>query len=501
MVVKRYIIDNVDLMTEWDWEKNSEIDFYPNELTCGSHKKAWWKCINGHVWQASIANRNNGNGCPYCSGQRLIQGESDLASNDTFLTQEWLINENLPLTPQTVFWKSNKKVWWQCSSCGNKWQAKVVNRVYGRGCPKCYSRNQTSFPEQAIFYYISRNFPDAINRFKDPMLDGMELDVYIPSRKIAIEYDGIAWHTSLRSKQREKKKYLLCKNNGILLIRIKELIDEESQNCDVLIPTKYNHLDFEELDRVIKLLITYLYLDLDINTKRDKTFIQQQFFVKKKKNSVLCLYPKIAATWNTKKNGVLTPDMFSPGSTDHVWWICPDCGYEWQARIDHRCSVSGCPKCSISNVYKTRNKKYIEKNGSLAENYPHVAYEWHPTKNDELTPYDVLSGSNKKVWWQGQCGHEWQSVIASRTKIGVGCPICSGRQILTGYNDLATINPELLEEWDYEKNEYDPTQMSPNSHKKAWWRCKFGHSWEAQIKSRNHGCGCPICGRRKSREV
>jgi hypothetical protein len=148
---------------------------------------------------------------------------------------------------------------------------------------------------------------------------------------------------------------------------------------------------------------------------------------------------------------------------------------------------------------KTRNKNYIKKKGSLADTHPQIASEWHPTKNTELTPYDVLSGSNQKVWWKGTCGHEWQAVIASRTKIGSGCPICSGRQILTGYNDLSTTNPKLLEEWDYEKNDLDPTKTSPNTHKKVWWKCKHGHSWEAQIKSRSHGCGCPQCAKEKNK--
>ena len=497
---KRYVSDSAQLMAEWHWEKNIELNFDPKTLTLGSHTKVWWKCSKGHEWQAQLANRNNGNGCPYCAGQWVIQGETDLETNDPFLAGEWLIEKNLPLTPSTISWKSNKKVWWQCSSCGNKWEANVVNRANGRGCPKCYSRNQTSFPEQAIFYYISKNYPDAINRFKTTFLEGMELDIYIPSKKIAVEYDGVAWHTSSRSQKRENKKYLICKDKDILLIRVKEKIEDEHKNCDILITTNYNYLDFKELDRVINQLSMYLNINSDIDSKRDKIIIQQQFLLKKKNNSVLHIYPDIASTWNTSKNGTLTPDMFSPGSTNHVWWKCPDCGHEWLARIDHRCSTSGCPNCSTSNMSKTRNKNYIKKNGSLADNYPQVAIEWHPTKNKELNPCDVLSSSNQKVWWKGKCGHEWQAVIVSRTRIGAGCPICSGRQILTGYNDLATTNPKLIEEWDYEKNDINPTKTSPNSHKKAWWKCKYGHSWEAQIKSRNQGCGCPQCAKEKRKK-
>ena len=494
---KKYVSDNAQLMAEWDWEKNNELNFNPQALTLGSHKKVWWKCNKGHEWQAQLANRNNGNGCPYCAGQWAIQGETDLETNDPLLASEWLIKENLPLTPSTISWKSSRKVWWQCSYCGNKWQSTVVNRVNGRGCPKCYSRNQTSFPEQAIFYYLLKSYPDAKNRFKTDFLESMELDIYIPSKKIAIEYDGVAWHTSSRAQQRENKKYLICKNNGILLIRIKEKTEEEHKNCDVLITTSYNHLDFKELDRVIKQLLIYLRIDSDIDSKRDKIIIQQQFLSKKKMKSILHLNPEIAATWNTSKNGLLTPDMFSPGSTDKVWWKCSICGNEWETRIDHRCAGAGCPICSTDEAMRRRNSNNINKNGSFADHHPELVAEWNYAKNGELTPQDILSGSNQKVWWKCKNGHEWQATIASRTKNGAGCAVCSGKRILPGYNDLVTLNPKLLEEWDFERNKLKPTEVGLGSHKKVWWVGECGHKWNATVSSRAKGSNCPYCSNHK----
>ena len=494
---KKYVSDNAQLMAEWDWEKNNELNFNPQALTLGSHKKVWWKCNKGHEWQAQLANRNNGNGCPYCAGQWAIQGETDLETNDPLLASEWLTMENLPLTPSTISWKSSRKVWWQCSYCGNKWQSTVVNRVNGRGCPKCYSRNQTSFPEQAIFYYLLKSYPDAKNRFKTDFLESMEIDIYIPSKKIAIEYDGVAWHTSSRAQQRENKKYLICKNNGILLIRIKEKSEEEHKNCDVLITTSYNHLDFKELDRVIKQLLIYLRIDSDINSKRDKIIIQQQFLSKKKMKSILHLNPEIAATWNTSKNGLLTPDMFSPGSTDKVWWKCSICGNEWETRIDHRCAGAGCPICSTDEAMRRRNSNNINKNGSLADHHPELVDEWNYAKNGELTPQDILSGSNQKVWWKCKKGHEWQATIASRTKNGAGCAVCSGKRILPGYNDLVTLNPKLLEEWDFERNKLKPTEVGLGSHKKVWWVGECGHKWNATVSSRAKGSNCPYCSNHK----
>ena len=75
---KRYVSDNAQLMTEWDWEKNTVLGFDPQELTCGSGKIVWWKCSKGHNWEARIADRESGKGCPYCSGRYAVKGLNDL---------------------------------------------------------------------------------------------------------------------------------------------------------------------------------------------------------------------------------------------------------------------------------------------------------------------------------------------------------------------------------------------------------------------------------------
>ena len=73
---KRYVSDNVQLMSEWNWEKNSKLQFDPAKLTCGSCRKVWWRCAKGHEWQADIHNRSAGNGCPYCSKKGVISGKN-----------------------------------------------------------------------------------------------------------------------------------------------------------------------------------------------------------------------------------------------------------------------------------------------------------------------------------------------------------------------------------------------------------------------------------------
>ena len=131
---KKYVIDNAQLMAEWDWERNKDIT--PSQLTLGSGKKVWWKCQNGHEWQATIGSRNGGRGCPCCSGRSVIKGVNDLQTVNPALANEWNHEKNDGLTPMDVMPNSGKKVWWICNE-GHEWQAIIQNRNRGSGCPIC----------------------------------------------------------------------------------------------------------------------------------------------------------------------------------------------------------------------------------------------------------------------------------------------------------------------------------------------------------------------------
>lgn len=118
---------------------------------------------------------------------------------------------------------------------------------------------------------------------------------------------------------------------------------------------------------------------------------------------------------------------------------------------------------------------------SLAAVHPELIVEWSD-RNLPLTPDSVTFGSNKKVWWKGACGHEWETSVKARSN-GEKCPICSGARVIEGINDLSTLKPKLASEWS-EKNEIKPTEVSIGSHKKVIWKCKLGHEWTATVKSR-----------------
>ena len=207
-------------------------------------------------------------------------------------------------------------------------------------------------------------------------------------------------------------------------------------------------------------------------------------------NDLATVNPALAAQWDVTKNGALRPSDVLAGSQQYVWWRCEN-GHSWRASVLSRTRGSGCPICS--------GKTAIPGENDLLTLFPNLAAEWNAARNGRLTPEHVTPYSNKKVWWQCALGHEWQAVIASRAVESSGCPYCTGRRVLAGFNDLATLFPKLAAQWDDTLNGgLTPEMVTPGSHKRIWWKCSEGHVWKAVVYSRTgkDKCGCPVCAGR-----
>ncbi|MDY6313600.1 MAG: zinc-ribbon domain-containing protein [Clostridia bacterium] len=475
---KRYVSDNAQLMAEWNWGKNNELGLFPDALMCGSGKKVWWKCVKGHEWEATICRRNRGRGCPYCSSNKVLQGYNDLRTLNPMLAKEWNYEKNGDLKPENFTANSGKKVWWKCVK-GHEWQAPIYNRNKGVGCPVCNSERNTSFPEYAILYYLKKYGLDVIHSYKE---QGYELDIYIPSKRIAIEYDGYFWHKNKTKKDLEKNQK--CEKDGIKLYRIREELPPLNDSSIEYIVQK-NQKDLPEI--LAKVLSEIIGVCVNVNLEKDAITIENLREYSEKESSLLFSDPEIAKEWNYEKNGNLKPENYTSNSGKKVWWKCSK-GHEWQARIAERNRGNGCPYCSGRYAVKGENDLQTV-NLTLAK-------EWNYEKNGKLKPENYTSNSGKKVWWKCSKGHEWQATIHSRNS-GIGCPYCAGRYAIKGENDLQTLNPALAKEWNYERNsELTPTDISPNSSKKAWWKCSEGHEWQAIVSSRNSGHRCPYCSGR-----
>lgn len=134
---------------------------------------------------------------------------------------------------------------------------------------------------------------------------------------------------------------------------------------------------------------------------------------------------------------------------------------------------------------------------SLAAHYPEIATCWHPTKNGNITPSIVKPQSNKKYWWQCSQGHEWEKIVYAQVKLGPDCPVCTNKKVSAGYNDLATLYPEIASLWHPTKNAPAlPSDFLPTSKVRVWWQCEKGHEWDGRISNRISTSSCPVCSNR-----
>ena len=211
------------------------------------------------------------------------------------------------------------------------------------------------------------------------------------------------------------------------------------------------------------------------------------------KDPLSITHPELAGQWHPTKNGGLTPEQVSAGSSKKAWWICSVADdHEWEAVICSRAKLGrGCPRCAGQKPSATN---------SLASCYPELTKQWHTTKNGKRTPEQVVAGSGKKAWWvcPNDPSHEWETRISHRIN-GSGCPVCSGRQASKS-NSLAIVHPEVAQQWHPAKNgTLTPEQLLPGSNKKVWWKCpeNSAHEWEDVICRRVSTKKCPFCDRKK----
>lgn len=280
-------------------------------------------------------------------------------------------------------------------------------------------------------------------------------------------------------------------------------------------------------------------------------------------NDLATTHPNLIPEWHPTKNGTLKPQDFSKGSSQKVIWLGNDCGHTWGATIVSRSMGSRCAVCHGKQVekgvtdlatthpeiaaqyhplyndkkadevsygsiklafwicdaheepykaritHKTRgdgicyfcsNKELLLGFNDLATTYPALAEEWHPIKNGTLKPQDITSSFSKhKIWWLGACGHDWDALLSNRIRHNTKCPICCGARTLEGYNDLATLYPEIAREWHPTKNKgLSPNNVSGGTNKKVFWICPNNHDYETSINYRTgRKTNCPICANLK----
>lgn len=370
------------------------------------------KC--GHEWSPFAYNLLQGSGCPECEkASRPMRRHLGAVQKGNLLevrpdiALEWDYEGNEGHRPEEFSYGCNYEADWICP-VGHHYKALISSRTASRGssgCTVCNFRSHTSFPEQAIYYYVRQHFSDTINSYKEGF-GHSELDVYIPSLKTGVEYDG-PWHKD--NFDGDCRKYELCRSLGIRLIRIRESKEPDLEGvlCDVLLYSDYPNSKFVGLDHCLISLFSYLEINADIDTQRDCLAIKAQYYTILKENSLAVKYPEIASEWDYEKNGTLTPDMFSSGADDVVYWKCPR-GHHYRAQILSRTHGSGCQRCA-----GLKKKTTEEFRGEMSVVNPSIEVLGEYTGNKD----GILCRC--KI-----CEHEW-SPTPNCVLRGSGCPNCA----------------------------------------------------------------------------
>ena len=164
----------------------------------------------------------------------------------------------------------------------------------------------------------------------------------------------------------------------------------------------------------------------------------------------------------------------------------------------HRSYYVRHPDMSAERAANDALYKYRAK--SLASEFPDVAKEFHPDKNDGVAPETVHPGSQTKFWWLcAACGFEWLSPVWVRTA-GHSCPRCANlrgaakRALPPPGESFADLFPEAAKEWHPTLNgTLTASQVRPTSGKIVWWQCPHGHEWQARVVDRRKFGVCREC--------
>lgn len=340
------------------------------------------------------------------------------------IAAQWHPTRNDAPGPDGVHAGSGRSVWWKCpAGPDHEWQAPVYKRTSrGDGCPYCSNRRvsvtnslATLHPELAAEWHPDKNgdlTPDAV---------------------VAGSSTAVWWR---------------CRHDPAHEWTVRVVTRTQGHGCPYCARVR--------------------------STPR---------------TSLAAVNPDAAAQWHPTKNGALGPEDVAARSMKRVWWKCPNGpDHEWQTPVDARGGQGQrCPFCQGRRLSVTN---------SLAALYPELAAQWHPTKNGGLSPADVLSGSNRRVWWKCPEGpdHEWSSRVIDR-KLRPGCPFCRGLKASVT-NSVAALHPDLAAQWHPTRNgDLTPEQVVAGSNKRVWWKCPAGpdHEWQADPNARVFSKGCPFC--------
>jgi hypothetical protein len=461
---KAVAIGSNDLKSQFPILANEADGWNPETVSVGTHRKHIWKCKEGHRWEASVASRVRGTGCPYCSNNKVLPGFNDLKTLNPEIAAEadgW--------DPKNILNGAARKLDWKCVK-GHKWRTSVSARTgkRGTGCPYCWGRFvvegetdlETLFPKIAAEAHGWD--PRKVNAGS--------------SSKAEFECkNGHIYQTSISGRTTRNVGCSVCANK-VIVSGINDLSTTHPQvasEADDWDPTKIVAGSNKYFNWKCKEGHQWSATANHRTGRNQGCPFCSGVRITVGINDLSTTHPKVASEadgWD--------PKIFSAGSNKKLPWRCSS-GHKWETAVAHRTGKlkTGCPVCANFKVETGFN--------DLATKFPELASEadgWDPTV--------IGAGTNKKVAWKCKLDHKWTANVSSRTSLGTGCPVCANLQVHVGFNDIATTHPEIAKE----AYGWDPKTIPYGSASRLLWKCSNDHIYSAPpLRRTSRNTGCSIC--------
>jgi DNA-directed RNA polymerase subunit RPC12/RpoP len=442
----------------------------PSTVTSGSGKKFLWRCDQGHEWPATVGSRVNGSGCPVCLGRVLLPGYNDLKTLRPELAAEahgW--------DPSTVSPGQDIVREWQCPR-GHVYPAKVAQRSHGSGCPVCDGK----------LLVVGVNDLATTHPAVAAQAVGWDPRTVMAGSPKVMTFRGSCGHefsTKVFVRTRSKSPGLECPRCAVRRsnqsrsagrVSLAEASPEIAAEADGWDPSTVSAGSHQVMAWRCAQGHTWSSQVVRRSGANSSCPYCSGKLAWPGYNDLATTHPDIAAEadgWD--------PRTVMAGSQKKMAWRCAK-GHPWQATVGSRTrrAASGCPVCA--------NRVVMVGVNDLATTHPDIAAEAYG-----FDPRTVVAGGRAVLEWQCPEGHVYPASLGHRTKHGTQCPVCSGRTVVVGVNDLATTHPDIAAEADG----WDPRTVVAGANKRVNWRCAEGHTWTTDVANRTMGneTGCPSC--------
>lgn len=486
---------NPDLILMWSDENEDRME----NVSAKSVAYEKWVCPDcKNTFPARIIDMASGTvSCPFCDGRKAKAGMNTLADLNPDIARFWA-KENED-KPTDVLPSSDRYRKWLCPDCENVYAAPIRDMVAGKAeCPYCAGKRVL-----AGMNSLADLCPDAAKMWSSENEDSPS--DYMPSSSVLKKWScptcgGTFW-ARIHDVVEGDYTCPYCERNRVLP-GYNSLADEHPEIAALWSPENdtlpVNHFsDSLVLRKWICSECGGVYTDTIravVAGEKNCPYCAGKMPLKGF-NSLGDKFPELAKMWADDE---ISPYDYLPDSAASVHWNCLDCGGIYTASIrDEVAGTAECPYCT--------GRKPLKGFNTFGDKYPELAKMWADSNSD--TPYDYLPKSSLyKKWTCPTCGGTFGVRIKDMVSGETGCPYCSGKKVLPGFNSFKVKHPDLMTEWDTIANYLlaDPDEVGDRSQQKVWWVCQNNpdHRYPMSIASRlmfqkRQREACPYCkGRR-----